>query len=370
MPRKNEFDRMRQQLNGFMRTQIIGATANLSLADHFASAPHSVNDIASMTGLDRGITFRLLRALAPIGLVASDDENVFRSLPPLETLRSTAPGSLRDSAMVFATPARYLPWGYFFQSIKTGLPQATMALGSHIFDYYARHPEEAAIFHKAMQVGTADVTAEIAQRLDTTKSLMAVDVGGATGSLVHSLMEVNPNSHGIVYDRPANVPKSQAAAISLGLSERSTALAGDFFESVPNGDLHLLRFILHDWSDEDCVRILGNCRRHGIGRQVDCRRVFPRPGGSGKRGRHCGHPRGDRRSSYARGRGWKGKIGVRVCGPSPPGRSGDDGDHPASFRIRADGSSGGLLAGFYPSQAASPSEGGLFSGVALGNAAQ
>jgi hypothetical protein len=261
MPGKNEFDRMRQQLNGFMRTQIIGAAATLSLADHFASAPHSVDDIASMTGLDRGITFRLLRALAAIGLIASDDEGVFRSLPPLETLHSTAPGSLRDLAMVFATPAQYLPWGYFFQSIKTGLPQATTALGSHIFDYYARHPEEAAIFHKAMQASTAGVTAEIAQRLDTTKSLMAVDVGGATGSLLHSLMEVNPNLHGIVYDRPANVPKSQAAAISLGLSERSTAIAGDFFEYVPNGDLHLLRFILHDWSDEDCVGILGNCRR-------------------------------------------------------------------------------------------------------------
>jgi hypothetical protein len=261
MPGKNEFDRMRQQLNGFMRTQIIGAAATLSLADHFASAPHSVDDIASMTGLDRGITFRLLRALAAIGLVASDDESVFRSLPPLETLRSTAPGSLRDLAMVFATPAQYLPWGYFLQSIKIGLPQATMALGSHIFDYYACHPEEAEIFHKAMQASTAGVTTEIAQRLDTTKSLIAVDVGGATGSLLHSLMEVNPNLHGIVYDRPANVSKSQAAAISLGLSERSTAIAGDFFESVPNGDLHLLRFILHDWSDKECVRILGNCRR-------------------------------------------------------------------------------------------------------------
>jgi hypothetical protein len=244
-----------------MRTQIIGAAATLSLADHFAIAPRSVDDIASMTGLDRGITFRLLRALTAIGLVASDDESVFRSLPPLETLRSTAPGSLRDLAMCFATPAQYLPWGYFFQSIKAGLPQATTALGSHIFDYYARHPEEAAIFHKAMQASTAGVTTEIAHRLDTTKSLLAVDVGGATGSLLHSLMEVNPNLHGIVYDRPANVPKSQAAAISLGLSERSTAIAGDFFESVPNGDLHLLRFILHDWGDEDCVRILGNCRR-------------------------------------------------------------------------------------------------------------
>jgi precorrin-6B methylase 2 len=261
MLQKNTFDWMRQQLNGFMRTQIIAAAATLSLAEHLQNGPRTVEEIASITGLDREIAFRFLRALAAIGLVASEDERTFYSLPPLETLLSAVPGSLRDLAMVFATRGQYLPWGYFLQGIKTGVPQATTALGSDIFDYYAHHPEEAAIFQKTMQVTTAGVTAEIGQRLDTSKSLMAVDVGGATGSLLYSLMQINPHLHGIVYDRPENVSRAQAAAISLDLSERSTAVAGDFFESVPEGDLYLLRFILHDWNDEDCVRILKSCRR-------------------------------------------------------------------------------------------------------------
>ena len=104
------------------------------------------------------------------------------------------------------------------------------------------------------------LTAEIGQRLDTSKNLMAVDVGGATGSLLYSLMQMNPSLHGIVSDRPEHVSRAQAAAISLGLSGRSTAVTGDFFESVPEGDLYLLRFILHDWNDDDCIRILKNCR--------------------------------------------------------------------------------------------------------------
>jgi hypothetical protein len=261
MPQKNTFDWMRKQLNGFMRTQIIGAAATLSLADHLRDRPRTVEEIATVTGLDREITFRFLRALAAIGLVRSEDEWTFHSLPALETLHSTIPGSLRDLAMVFATPAQYLPWGYFLHGIRTGLPQATEALGSDIFDYYARHPDEIAIFQKAMQVSTAGVTAEIGQRLDTSKSLRAVDVGGATGSLLYSLMQINPNLHGIVYDRPENVRQARAAAISLDLSERSAAVAGDFFESIPAGDLLLLRFILHDWNNEDCLRILRNCRR-------------------------------------------------------------------------------------------------------------
>jgi O-methyltransferase domain/Dimerisation domain len=252
---------MRQQLNGYMRTQIIAAAASLSLADHLQSGPRTVEEIASITGLDREITFRFLRALAAIGLVASEDERTFYSLPPLETLLSAVPGSLRKLAMGYATPGQYLPWGYFLQGIKTGVPQATTALGSDVFDYYVHHPEELAIFQKTMHVSTAGVTAEIGQCLDTSKSLMAVDVGGAAGSLLYSLMQINPHLHGIVYDRPENVSRAQAAAMSLGLSERSTAVAGDFFESVPEGDLYLLRFILHDWNDEDCIRILNNCRR-------------------------------------------------------------------------------------------------------------
>ena len=163
--------------------------------------------------------------------------------------------------MGFATPGQYVPWGYFLQGIKTGVPQATTALGSDFFDYYVHHPEEVAIFQKTMHVITAGVTAEIGQRLDTSKSLMAVDVGGATGSLLYSLMQNNPHLHGIVYDRPENVARAQAAALALGLAARSTAVAGDFFDSVPEGDLYLLRFILHDWHDADCIRILTNCRR-------------------------------------------------------------------------------------------------------------
>jgi len=261
MLQKQTFDWMRQQLTGFMRTQILAAAATLSLAEHFHHGPRTVEEIASLTRLDREITFRFLRALAAIGVVASADERTFAALPPLETLLAAVPGSLRDLAMGFATPGQYGPWGAFLQAITTGEPQATTALGADFFDYYAQHPAEEVIFQKSMHVITAGVTAEIGQRLDTSKSLLAVDVGGATGSLLYSLMQRNPQLHGIVYDGPENVARAQAAAMALGLDKRSTAVAGDFFESVPEGDLYLLRFILHDWNDADGIRILNNCRR-------------------------------------------------------------------------------------------------------------
>lgn len=180
MPQKNTFDWMRQQLNGFMRTQIIAAAATLSLADYLQDQPRTVEEIASITGLEKEMTFRFLRALA----------------------------SKRRCK---------------------GLPRVL------------RRRSDSALTHQ--------------------RASWAVDIGGAGGSLLYSLLQINPHLHGIVYDRQENVSLAQSAAISLGLSERSTAVAGDFFESVPEGDLYLLRFILHDWNDGDCIRILKNCRR-------------------------------------------------------------------------------------------------------------
>jgi hypothetical protein len=106
-----------------LQTQIIALAATLSLAEHFHRGPRTVEEIASLTGLDREITFRFLRALAAIGVVTSADERTFAALPPLETLLAAVPGSLRDLAMFFATPGQYVPWSYFLRGLTTGHPR-------------------------------------------------------------------------------------------------------------------------------------------------------------------------------------------------------------------------------------------------------
>jgi hypothetical protein len=112
-----------------------------------------------------------------------------------------------------------------------------------------------------MQSVSEGVASEIAGMLDTSTYSVAVDVGGADGALVHSLMQHNPNLRCFVLDRPEVVAEAAAAAAARGLAERTEAIGGDFFKSVPEGDLYLLRFILHDWDDADAIRILESCRR-------------------------------------------------------------------------------------------------------------
>jgi hypothetical protein len=74
-------------------------------------------------------------------------------------------------------------------------------------------------------------------------------------------MRANPLLEGVVFDLPNVVPSATLAAQHARLGERVEVIAGDFFDSVPEGDLYLLKYILHDWDDEACVRILRNCRR-------------------------------------------------------------------------------------------------------------
>jgi SAM-dependent methyltransferase len=256
-----DFERMMQMLTGFFVTQIAGAVATYSIADHLAKGPATAEQIAAIEGIDSAATFRLLRACASLGLVTCDDSLTFSATPLLGTLRTNVPGSLHSMAIAWSAPGHWLPWGRFLDAMRTGQWQTVPALGATIWDYYAQQPKEAAAFTNAMHGFTSGVTQDVTRLVDTSTAKLAVDLGGASGTLVHSLMTANPQLHGIILDLPNVVPSATAAAAALGLAERSRVLAGDFFASVPEADLYLLRHVLHDWDDGQSVRILENCQR-------------------------------------------------------------------------------------------------------------
>jgi SAM-dependent methyltransferase len=108
---------------------------------------------------------------------------------------------------------------------------------------------------------TSTVAKETARLINASGVNTVADIGGAAGAMLHSLLHLHPDLHGIVFDRPQVVASARAEAVRLGLQERVTAVGGDFFESVPEADLYLLKHILHDWDDEACICILKNCRR-------------------------------------------------------------------------------------------------------------
>ena len=175
-----------------------------------------------------------------------DNQLKFSATPLLGTLQRNVPGSLHSLAIAWSAPGFWLSWGRFSEAIQTGQSQTVPALGAKIWDYYAQQPEEGAAFTKAMHGITSGIAQEVARVVDTSTAKLAIDVGGASGTLVHSLMTANPQLYGIILDLPDVVPSATAAASALGLAKRSRALAGNFFDNVPEGDIYLLKHILHD----------------------------------------------------------------------------------------------------------------------------
>src|SRR6516225_8943113 len=279
-PTKEDFDWLRCEMTGFMRTQILAVAASLRLAEHLQDGGRTADDLAAASGIERSMAFRFLRACTKVGLTVCDDGRTFKSTSRLQALHAETPGSLRNRAMVQGTRGQYLIWSEFLTAVQTNQAQAERALGAPLFEYYANHPDEAAIFRATMQDVSKDVASETAGLLDTSTCSIAVDVGGADGALVHSLMQQNPRLHCIVLDRPEVAAAAAAAAKVRGLADRTETIGGDFFKSVPEGDLYLLRFILHDWDDADAILILDNCRRamKGGARLVVIEAFFAEPG--------------------------------------------------------------------------------------------
>ncbi|GAB2453409.1 methyltransferase [Streptomyces incanus] len=252
--------RMLQMMTGYWVTQVVRTAAELRIADHLHADGATPEEVAEAESLDPDSTFRFLRACASLGLAASTDGKRFAGTPLLDTLRTDAPGSLRDLALWGGAESHWLPWGRLADAIRTGTPQAEAALGAPVFDWLAAAPTEAEVFTNAMTAMTRGLAHRLADVIDLRGAEVAVDVGGAGGNLVQTLMQRHPRLTGMVLDLPHVGAEADASATALGVRDRFTFVGGDFFEQVPPADVHLLKFVLHDWDDDSCVRILRNCR--------------------------------------------------------------------------------------------------------------
>jgi hypothetical protein len=259
---QNDYAKMFQMILGFNVSQIVHTAALYSLAEHLAQGPATPAEIAEAESINVDATFRLMRACASIGLMTYDGHSKFAATPLLNTLHKDDANSLRGVALLMPAAGHWLPWGHLSNAIKTGEPQAMATLGRSAWEHLASTPAEAAAFTETMKSTSLAFNREAAKLVDTQSIRVAVDIGGASGTLIHSLMKENPALRGVVFDLPHVVPTAIKAAEDLGLQDRFSVIAGDFFATAPPpADLFLLKLILHDWNDEACLSILKNCRR-------------------------------------------------------------------------------------------------------------
>jgi hypothetical protein len=254
------YQQMSAMVTGHWVPQVIRAAVSLGLPEHLAEGALTAGEVAERAGSAPGTTFRLMRACVVIGLLTADGEGRFRGTPLLATLHKDAPGSLRGLSLATTLPGVWMAWNAFTESVRKGATQVVQALGMDFFSYLEGHPDEARVFSEGHTSATALWASTAAKVIDTTGVRLAVDVGGADGSLLYLLLADNPEMRGIVLDRPNVVAGAAEEAAKRGVSDRADVMGGDFFVSVPAADLYLVKLVLHDWDDDRCIAILKNIR--------------------------------------------------------------------------------------------------------------
>jgi hypothetical protein len=273
-------ERMLRMITGYWVSQIVGTLADLEIPDHLAHGPLTCDELAKETGCDPEATYRLLRASANIDVVSIMTDGRFGLTPLGERLRSKVPGSMRESAIALTAPGHWLPWGRLAEAVRHGVRQTPATLGRELFEFYAENPDEGSAFTGAMSNVSAAVAEDVAEVLDTSTAEHVVDVGGASGTIIAAVLKRNPALHGTILELAHVAPRARLALAELGLSSRCNVVEGDFFKSVPQADIHILKQIIHDWDDEQSVRILANCVRalRSAGRVILVERVIPDDG--------------------------------------------------------------------------------------------
>jgi O-methyltransferase len=247
-----------QMITGFYLSRAVCAAADLGLADLLRDGPRNSADLARATGTHEQSLFRVLRLLASAGVFAEDGAGTFALSPIGEYLRSDVRDSMRPVAQLFAGPLSHAAWGELGRALRTGEPTPSPPL----FDYLPQDPQLAAIFNQAAISLTRDVSSGVASYYDFTPFRTVVDVGGGHGELLIRVLVENPGLNGLLLDLPNVIEGAREHIECAGLTERIKPIGGDFFGEVPAGaDVYLIKSIIHDWNDEQSIKILTNCRR-------------------------------------------------------------------------------------------------------------
>ena len=250
-----------QMMTGYWGAQAVYIVAKLGVADLLTDGPRPVEELAAATNSHASSLYRLLRALASVGVFTEVGPRAFALTPMAELLRTGIPGSMRALAITY-NEEMYHAWGNMLHSIQTGEPAFAHRFGMGPFPYFMQNPEADRIFNEAMIGYTHQVANAVVGVYDFSVFGTVADVGGGYGTLLAAILQSNPSARGILFDVPHVIDAAQGFLNTTGVADRCTGVAGDFFTAVPVGaDAYVLSQILHDWEDEQCLTILKHTRR-------------------------------------------------------------------------------------------------------------
>jgi hypothetical protein len=252
---------LRRLVNGYQVTQAIHVVATLGIADLLRDGPRTSGDLAAATDSHAPSLHRVLRALAAVGVLREDDDGRFALTEVGEGLRSDAAEPVGGWATYVGGPAHFQAWGALLHAVRTGENAFQSVHGADVWEYRAQHPEDGAVFDRAMTDTSRRANRELLEAYDFARFDRVVDVGGGHGALLAGVLAAHPAMRGVLFDQPHVVADAASVLEAAGVSDRCEVVAGSFFDAIPpGGDAYLLKAIVHDWEDDDAVRILRGVR--------------------------------------------------------------------------------------------------------------
>lgn len=251
---------------GRWRSQTLHAGVKLGVFEVVSKTPKPATEIATELDLDDALAYRLMRALGTLGLLQEDETRKFAITAVGALLCADHPESLRAMTLLEEGPEHYALWTHLTDMVRDGEQNAFVREYGHMaFDHTAAAPDYGARFNDAMSSYSRVQTALVLDALKTRgmpNSSHLCDIGGGHGHLLCHILAENQGPTGTVFDLPNVIDDEERLwAAKLDLTERCAFVGGDMFESIPSADIYFMKLILHDWNDDECVRILENIHR-------------------------------------------------------------------------------------------------------------
>jgi len=259
----SDYEKTLDLIIGRWRSQILYTGVELGVFEYVSSQPKNASEIAKVLNLDYNLAYRLLRALGSLGLLREGVNRDFTITQQGEFLRKDNPKTLRGIALLEEGPEHYALWKHLPTMIKDGKQNAfPREYGQKLFEFTDSNPLYREVFNQAMSSYSSIQTAWVTDALDGynfSNVNTVCDVGGGQGHLLCSLLVKYPHIRGTVIELDSVIKNNDLLwAEKMGVKDRCSYVGGNMFSKVPAADAYIMKMILHDWSDDECVKVLSN----------------------------------------------------------------------------------------------------------------
>ena len=249
-------------INSFQITQAVRVAAALRVADHLNDGPLSADELGAVTKSHPDSLYRLLRALAAVGVFREHEGRKFTLTPMGDCLRTDSATPIGAWAEVVGSPYFWQAWGHLLHSVQTGENAFQNLYGKDVWQFRSEHLEQGATFDRAMTQLSRGSAEAVIRAYDFSSFRHIVDVGGGQGLMLAAILRAHPHMSGTLFDQPDVVAGAKAVLVERGVIDRCNIVGGSFFEAVPErADAYLMRVVIHDWEDDEAIAILKVCRR-------------------------------------------------------------------------------------------------------------